>query len=155
VQVTISQAGPLLGVQTAWGRVFFPYGPAEPPTRLVPSAIRALLHGEPAPCSEGRQVRDFIYVEDVARAFVLLLASSVTGPVNIASGVDVAIGDVVTAIGRLIGRPELLQIGALPMRDFEPREITADISILASLGFMPAYTLEQGLQRAIDWWKAH
>ena len=66
--------------------IFFLYGPHEPPGRLIPSVIQALLKGEFARCSHGRQIRDFLYVEDVAEAFVALLDSDITGPVNIASG---------------------------------------------------------------------
>src|SRR5262249_4985499 len=51
--------GTRLGLRTAWGRVFFLYGPHEHPRRLVASVIGSLLHGEPALCSEGTQRRDF------------------------------------------------------------------------------------------------
>ncbi len=71
---------------TAWGRIFFLYGPAEHPSRLVASVIRALMQDHVAPCSHGRQVRDFLHAQDVASAFVALLDSEVEGPVNIASG---------------------------------------------------------------------
>ena len=55
--------------------------------------------GREAACSHGRQVRDFLHVEDAGRASVALLASDVTGPVNIASGIPTAIADVAGAIG--------------------------------------------------------
>ena len=50
------------------------------------SVIRSLLAGEPARCSHGNQVRDYLFAEDVADAFVALLESDVTGPINIALG---------------------------------------------------------------------
>ncbi len=71
---------------SAWGRIFFLYGPHEHPDRLVASVIRSLLAGEPARTSHGNQVRDYLYAGDVADAFVALLESDVTGPINIASG---------------------------------------------------------------------
>src|SRR5450830_470974 len=52
----------------AWGRVFFTFGPGEQPQRLVPSVIRSLLRGDEARTTHGRQVRDFLAVEDVAAA---------------------------------------------------------------------------------------
>jgi len=71
---------------SAWGRIFFPFGPHEAPTRLVPSVIRALLKREAADCTHGAQVRDVLYVEDLGHAFATLLDSSLRGPVNVASG---------------------------------------------------------------------
>ena len=67
------------GLSAAWGRVFFLYGPNEHPQRLVSSVIRSLLEGEPAPCSHGRQIRDYLHVQDVADGLVALLDSDVAG----------------------------------------------------------------------------
>ena len=83
------------GVSAAWGRIFYLYGPHENPRRLVASVIRSLLKGEPALCSPGEQVRDFLYAEDVADAFVALMESDVRGPVNIASGQPITVRAVV------------------------------------------------------------
>ena len=66
-----------VGVELAWGRVFHLYGPHEHPDRLVPGLARAMLRGEIAPCSHGRQVRDFLYVPELGDAFAALLASGV------------------------------------------------------------------------------
>ena len=74
------------GVELAWGRIFFVYGPGEPEGRLVPSVGRALLAGEPVPTTRGDQVRDFMHVEDVAAAFAALANGDNTGAVNVASG---------------------------------------------------------------------
>src|SRR6202790_4494362 len=75
-----------MGFSSAWGRIFFLYGPHEEPSRLVAYVVQSLLRAEPALCSDGNQVLDFVHVEDVASAFVALLESKVEGPVNIASG---------------------------------------------------------------------
>ena len=68
-----------LGLSYAWGRIFFPFGPGEPSGRLVPSIIASIRNGEPARCSLGTQIRDFIYVDDVARAFTHVLSSNFQG----------------------------------------------------------------------------
>ena len=60
-------------LSNAWGRIFFVYGPGEHPDRLVSSVICSLLRGESISCSSGHQKRDFLFVEDVASAFVALL----------------------------------------------------------------------------------
>ena len=63
------------GVSAAWGRVFFVFGPHEHPARLASSVASALVRGEPAETGPGTQVRDFLYSEDLAAAFVALLDS--------------------------------------------------------------------------------
>ena len=154
LQMTAHLLGEQLGLEIGWGRIFYPYGPGECGPRLVPSIIRSLLAGEKALCTEGLQVRDFVFVEDVAKAFAALLTSSYCGPVNIGSGVPVTVRQVVTRIGEIIGRPDLLEIGALPTRGFEPQEMVADIARLRSIGFQPQYSLDGGLERTVQWWKS-
>jgi nucleoside-diphosphate-sugar epimerase len=134
-----------VGFSAAWGRIFFPYGVGEPEGRLVPSVIRSVLAGEPARCSHGRQVRDFIYVEDVARAFAAVLDSSYEGAVNIGTGEGVTIAEVAQAAASAAGRPDLLQLGALPAREGEPDRLVADTGRLASIGFARKFSLEQGM----------
>jgi nucleoside-diphosphate-sugar epimerase len=137
----------------AWGRVFYLYGPYEPSSRFVPSVTRSLLRGDEAKCTHGRQVRDFMHVEDVARAFVMLLNSDLEGPINIASGIPVSIGDVATMIAKETKSPELLRLGAVPASESEPPTLVADVERLRSLGFSPRYSLAEGLRSAIEWWR--
>jgi nucleoside-diphosphate-sugar epimerase len=134
-----------IGFSAAWGRIFFPYGAGEPEGRLVPSVMRSVLAGEPARCSHGRQVRDFIYVDDVARAFAAVLDSDLEGPVNIGTGEGVTIAEVAQAAASAAGRPDLLQLGALPAREGEPDRLVADTGRLASIGFARKFSLEQGM----------
>lgn len=144
------------GMSAAWGRVFLLYGPGEHPQRLVSSVVRHLLRGERAPCSHGAQRRDFLYVEDVAAAFVALLDSEVTGAVNIASGRAVTLRELVNQIAEQLARPELVDFGALPAPAGEPPLLAADVTRLhTEVGWQPRYTLAEGLARTIDWWRAH
>ncbi len=142
-----------LGINVVCGRIFFPYGPGEPRERLVPSVICSLLKAEPALCTDGKLERDFIFVRDVAAAFTLLLNREVTGPINVGTGVGVPIADVVSTLACVIGRPELLRLGALPNRPGEPASLVADVAILRGLGFVPGYTLEEGARAAVAWWQ--
>ena len=143
------------GLSFAWGRIFFLYGPGEHPDRLVSSIARALVAGEEAKTSEGSQVRDFMAVEDVARAFCALLASDVRGAVNVGSGEAVTVRAVVDEVGRAAGRPELVRAGALPQREGEPPEIVADVRRLRDeVGFAPRLGLAEGIGRTVDWWRS-
>jgi len=143
-----------LGIEFAWGRVFFLYGPDEAPGRLVAAVARALVAGERAQTGDGTQIRDFMHVADVAAAFAALLDSPVTGAVNIGGGEARPLRDVIEAIGRAAGRPELLDIGALPARPGDPEELVADVTRLRDeVGFVPAIGLDEGIERTVAWWR--
>jgi nucleoside-diphosphate-sugar epimerase len=149
-----ARLGEQLGVEVASGRIFFPYGPGEPAERLVPSVICSLLAGKAAECTDGRQARDYIFVEDVAAAFVALLEADCLGPVNIGSGASATVGEIAMAIGDIIGRRDLVRLGARPSNGGEPAEIVAGVSRLRSLGWAPHHDLQAGLERCVEWWRA-
>ena len=139
---------------SAWGRVFFMYGPDEHPARLVSSIIRLVLAGEPAPCTEGSQRRDFLDVRDVAAGFVQLLDSSVTGAVNISAGVAIAVGELAERAAAAAGRPELLRRGALPSRADEPHLIVGVPGRLTrEAAWSPRIDLDRGLADAVRSWR--
>jgi nucleoside-diphosphate-sugar epimerase len=142
------------GMSSAWGRIFFVYGPSEHPDRLVSSVICSLLQGKSIPCSDGRQKRDFLYVEDVASAFVALLSSDVEGPVNIGSGIAVSIKEIIDLISGKIGRTDLVRFGELPVSLNDPPVLFADARKLKEdVRWSPRYSLSQGLDKTIYWWK--
>lgn len=142
------------GLSCGWGRVFFLYGPHEHPSRLVSSVIVSLLRKQPALCSTGNQVRDFLHVSDVASAFVAMLSSDIRGAVNIASGRPVAIRDVVHRIGAELGCTELLKLGARPTPPEDPPLLVADVRRLSQeLDWRPEFDLESGLSGTIAWWR--
>jgi nucleoside-diphosphate-sugar epimerase len=141
------------GLSSAWGRVFFMYGPGEHPSRLVAHVVRSLLEGEPAHCSEGRQVLDFMYIEDVASAFVALLESEVQGPVNIASGLPVSVREVLQEIGRQLGRSELIRFGALTTGSEAERLWANTKRLEKEVGWVPRYNLASGIKQTIEWWR--
>lgn len=144
------------GISNAWGRIFLLYGPRENPQRLVSSVALALLRGHSAPCSHGRQLRDFSHVEDIAGAFVALLDSDVTGPVNIASGTPVRVSEIIYTLADQVGRRDLVQLGALPDQPNEPRALLADTTRLEEeVGWVPKYDREHGLAHTLAWWKEH
>jgi nucleoside-diphosphate-sugar epimerase len=154
LQSSLAAWAQVVGIELAWGRIFFLYGPREDPARLVPAVTRALLAGEPADCSSGTQVRDFLFSRDVAAAFVALLTSDVVGPVNIGSGVPISVGEVVAEVARAVGRPELVRLGALPTRPDEPALLVADVSRLQKeVGWTPSVSLEEGIERTVAWWR--
>jgi nucleoside-diphosphate-sugar epimerase len=108
-----------------------------------------VIAGKPAQCSHGRQVRDFIYVDDVARAFAVLLDSGYEGALNVGTGEAVTIAEVAQAAATAAGRPELLELGALPSRAGEPDVLLADTAKLRRLGFIPRWSLAEGMAATV------
>lgn len=144
-----------LNLSAAWGRIFFLYGPHEHPARLVPHVIRGLLRKERVACTEGKQRRDYLYVEDVARAFVALLSSRVTGAVNIASGQAVEVREIIYRIADELGGRELIDLGALQAPEGEPSVLLGDVVRLRDeVGWTPGFSLERGLTETINWWRS-
>jgi nucleoside-diphosphate-sugar epimerase len=138
----------------AWPRVFFLYGPNEHPDRLVSSVIRSLLNGQEARCSHGRQIRDYLHVQDVADAIVSVFDSTVEGPINVGAGTAVTLRDMIVTIGRSLGREDLLRLGAIPSRANDAPLVLADIARLTTeVKWQPKYSLEAGLAHTIEWWR--
>ena len=145
-----------MDLSMGWGRLFFLYGPWEHPGRLVPSVIRSLLQGEPAQCSEGNQIRDFLYVQDAARAFVTLLEKEITGSVNIASGTPIVLKDIIYKIGEKLNGKSLIRLGKNPVSTNEPPLLVGDARFLIDqLGWSPKFDLDEGLNQTINWWQRH
>jgi nucleoside-diphosphate-sugar epimerase len=141
-------------VSGSWARLFFLYGPAEDPRRLVSSVVRALLMGQPARCSHGEQIRDYLYVEDAARALVQLLSSDLGGAVNVCSGEPIAVKEIVLEVAAQLGRERLVQFGAVQPRDGEPARIVGDTRrISRELGWRPHYKIDRGVEQTVSWWR--
>ena len=143
------------GLSVATPRVFYSYGPYEDTRRLVPSIVLSLLRGLPASVTPGGQVRDYLHVEDVASAIWRVAASELTGAVNIASGEPVTIAEIAARVGQLLGKSELINLGALPYRQGEPMQILSDVTILRQrLGWTPRFALDHGLTETVHWWES-
>ena len=143
------------GVNFAWARLFYLYGPYEDERRVVPALIRALLNGDTFPSTAGEQVRDYLHVEDVASALWTLAEKRTAGVFNISSGVPVTMRQLMTTVGNVLGCTELIRFGALPYRDWEPMFICGDNRRLRAQGWQPRYTLLDGLRQTINWWVEH
>jgi nucleoside-diphosphate-sugar epimerase len=150
----VSEFSDRAGVSAAWARIFFLYGPEEDPRRLVASVIRSLLSGEPAKCTHGEHVRDFLHVTDAGSALAALVDSDVEGPVNVASGKAASLRELLHVLGGQLGRAELIQYGARPVPPDDPPILAANTRRLNDeVGWEPAIDLERGLEATIAWWR--
>jgi nucleoside-diphosphate-sugar epimerase len=155
LQKSLTEFGRREHLSTAWGRIFFQFGPYEHPDRLVPSVIRNLLLNREAPLSHGRQVRSFLHVADVGDAFAAVLDGEIEGPVNIGSRESVTLADLAERIGRHIGRPDLLRLGARAAAAEDPAVLIPDLRRLCNEAhWQPRFTLDEALADTIEWWRA-
>lgn len=141
-------------VSFSWGRIFSPYGPHEKSQRLFPTLIHSLIAQTPFKCTSQEHCRDFLFVEDVAEAFVSLLDSSVEGAVDIGSGESVRIGDLVTHIADRLEGLNLIQFSSSPSSEDNPTALIAQRTrLFEEVGFKPKYTLHKGIDKTIEWYR--
>ncbi|MEZ5779733.1 MAG: NAD(P)-dependent oxidoreductase [Paracoccaceae bacterium] len=139
-----------LGLSLAWARVFFVYGPGEPEGRLLGDLVRGLAGAREVACTDGLQRRDFLHTDDVAAALAALLASPVEGAVNIGSGQAVEVRDMIDRVARLLGRSELVRLGARARPETDPPLIEAVVGRLRDeVGFRPSHDLGSGIRAVL------
>jgi dTDP-L-rhamnose 4-epimerase len=150
---------PAYGMQSVALRLFNVYGPGQAlsnPYTGVLAIFAARLQNRERPLvfEDGEQRRDFVHVEDVARAFLLALDHpSAPGRVfNIGSGRDVSIHDVGEALARAMGVPHLTPEVMGKARVGDIRHCFADISLARDvLGFAPRRTFDDSLGELVEW----
>jgi len=139
-------------------RLFSPYGPYEESGRLIPSVIRACLLGEDPEVTEGRQVRDFVFIDDVVDCLLRLPDAGLRpGEIlNVGSGRQTSVRDVVQRIVELTGTSARPRWGTAAPRPYETTTWVADLSKVRSLvGWQPMTDLDEGLRQTIAWFSEH
>jgi dTDP-6-deoxy-L-talose 4-dehydrogenase (NAD+) len=116
----LSQWLPLHQVGFAWCRLFYLYGKGEDARRLVPYLRFRLSAGKLVELTAGRQIRDFLDVEEAGRQIAEIVLGNRQGPVNICSGIPVTVRQLAEQIADEYGRRDLLRFGARPENLVDP-----------------------------------
>jgi len=135
-------------------RLFITYGPGQNTQRFLPQIIKGCLTDQSFPTSNGEQLRDFCYVEDVVDAIFLSLETikSRGEVLNIASGQPVTIRRMIEIVQGLIDKG-VPRFGEFPYRPGENMCLYADINKARDiLGWSPTHSLESGLKKTISWY---
>jgi len=136
-------------VPCAWGRIFLPFGHGESTSRLIPSLI-GVFRGERAPFGVNTNAyRDFLHASDVAEGFVRLLTAETSGAYNLCSGEPTRLAEIVTTLASLLGADPAPVLALTPECPGEPPLIVGENLKLKALGWQPALTLAQGLERTL------
>lgn len=144
------------GFEVVIFRYFNPYGPTEhhlPETHAIPNFIRATLTSQPIPLYwQGKQIRDFFYVDDIARAHVMALEKRGFHIFNLGSGRVTTVMEIVQKIFEITGRSSPIE--DLGERAGDPPRLLADVTkVEKELGWKPEISLQDGLTRTITAFK--
>ncbi|HEX7456741.1 MAG TPA: UDP-glucose 4-epimerase GalE [Candidatus Nanoarchaeia archaeon] len=152
----IKKAHDAHGLSAVILRYFNPYGPNElhkPETHAIPNFIKAILDHEPVPLFwKGEQIRDFIYVEDLANAHIAPLDLNGFHVFNVGAGEGTKVVDIVKKIFEIVGYQ-------VPIEDLGeragdvPANYTSVSKIKDELGWKAEVSLEKGLRRTIEFFK--
>ena len=145
----------LFGFDVIILRYFNPYGPGElhnPETHAIPNFIKATLSKKSIPLFwKGEQVRDFVYINDLAKAHILPLNLSGLHIYNVGTETGVKVIDVIKIIFELIGYE-------VPLNDKGERKgdinnlVASAQKIKKELGWKAEVSLEEGLKRTIEFY---
>ena len=151
----------IYGLETISLRYFNVFGPYQDPTSqyaaAIPAFVTAILKDEsPTIYGDGEQSRDFTYIDNVVDANLLAARATQTKGevVNIACGQAVTVNEIIDMINELLGK-SIKPIYTDP-RPGDVKHSLADITVARNLiEFEPAVQFRDGLQKAIDWYKAN
>ena len=116
-------------------------------TKRVLSGLPPIIYGT------GEQTRDYTYVEDIVRAYDLILNTrqKIKDPINFGTGEDFKIVDIAQKIIEICGK-DLSPVHVDP-RPGEVTRLIADISQAKKIGWEPRYSLDEGLKKYIEWYR--
>jgi UDP-glucose 4-epimerase len=145
------------GINSTAFRYFNAYGPRDeqrPVTRAVPRWIKAALKHEPIVMFwNGQQFRDYVYVDDIARAHMLAMTVDGCRRYNLGNGSGVLMRDLAEEIIKATGsRSELIDGGERPG---DPSRLVASIErVKGELGWEPRMSREEGIRRTVEFFAA-
>lgn len=135
-------------------RIFNVYGPGDGEWRLIPKIIDTIKRGKDFQLqNDGKHIRDYIHVEDVADAICRIAEAKLEGIVNVGSSVPSSVASVAGLVAEIMGRPELLKLGDKPSH--EPACLVANTSLLRrETDWTPKFELRMGIEQTVRWYLA-
>jgi dTDP-glucose 4,6-dehydratase len=148
------------GLPVAVARPFNTYGPRQSARAVIPTIISQAIAGERLFIGARHPTRDLNFVTDTVRGFVRVAEcpEAVGQVINLGTGREVSVGDLVDTIVRLVGRRVEVTFDATRLRPdrSEVERLLADNSKARQLlGWAPEVSLEDGLTRTIQWISEH
>lgn len=149
LHVRLIEASKSMNFDLCWTRIFYPYGLGEHPEKLCSFLIRKLLYNDNVYIKYPENVRDYIYIDDLVAALILILEKRFTGTINIATGAGISVREIANMIANSLNKTHLLEQPPISLRE---DYIIADITKLKSLGWKQKVSMKEGIQKLIDYW---
>ena len=133
------------------------YGPYQFPEKLIPLMIANALANKPLPVyGDGKNVRDWLYVEDHCKAIDLILQCGRVGEVyNIGGHNEMANIDIVKLVCQVLGKPDSLISYVKDRKGHDRRYAIDPAKIHEELGWLPETKFADGIKKTIEWYLAH
>lgn len=137
------------GIDHVWTRILSAYGPNCSKRTVISYTVDTLLQGEKPVLSDGRQVWDFIYISDVARALLACARSGVSGKTYVIGyGKSKLLREFLEEVRDILSPGQDMGFGERPYNADAVMHLECDISDLtADTGFVPTVDFEEGIQR--------
>ena len=133
------------------------YGPYQYPEKLIPLFVTNLIDDTPVPVyGDGRQVRDWLHVDDHARGILHVLEHGECGEIyNIGGGNSRENLEITKVLLAATGRSWETHVRHVTDRPGHDRRYSLDASKAARLGWRPAVEFERGLRDTVEWYRAN
>lgn len=135
-------------------RLGIPYGPRMREELLIPTFIKKALQGQPLTVAgKGNQYRNFVYVQDLAKAHALAMKEVAANQTYNLEGLrKVTVLEVAEGIRAAIGEHVKIEFGLERPGDFGGKEVTAE-KAHQELGWQPSVRFEDGLRKTVEWFR--
>ncbi len=144
----------LYGLDVTVVRYFTVYGPAGRPDMSMFRFCQWIHEGRPVRINgDGKQSRGFTYVDDIARGTILALRPLGFEVINLGGHETITINDLVARMSKMIGQPARIEYRPAHAADLQANWANVE-KAGRLLGWEPAVTLQDGLPRLVDWYRA-
>lgn len=142
-----------MNVKFSWARFFNPFGPGEDQKRLIPKTCLALLNGKQLTFDAAISRRDFLHVSDVGDAVTAVLLSESTGPINIGSGEQISVREVVLQIARNFSLETNVRFDSDDHLKPADSVVADTFKLNNEVSWKAAMSFSERLQETCNWWK--
>ncbi len=152
----LSYYSQMSGIQVVSLRYANVYGPRQDPegeAGVVAIFVQKMLHREqPVVNGNGRQTRDFVYVDDVVEANLMAMGPEVQGTYNVGTGVETSVSDLFHLLVDLT-KSDFKEVHGPAKKGEQLRSVIDPTKIRTELGWEPKFDLREGLRRTVEYFR--
>lgn len=139
-------------VRFVWMRIFSAYGPLDEGSWLIPNIVDSLTDDKIMKTTKGEQEWSYLHAYDLALAFnIAIMNSKIVGIINVGNPETISIYKVCLTIGEMLGKQDLLDIGALEYRKDQVMKLRPLCETLTQNGWAPVISFDEGIKQTVNW----